>query len=299
MENFGLELLKAAEGLKDKGRQTYLEKFIAVFFNREFHRNKALILGVGDGCLTSRILGHGSELIVEDAARYLIRINRVANVKQSCVRLSFRQIQYSFEQKQLIRTFFRENGYDPEMVESQLETGMLQPLERKEVFNKFLVNNRNLINSLSGEGLLDIIEIDTPYADVSDGIAGSVSQYVILPVSYRPLTEQSSPKVIETTPSFWQYLDDHGIKDAGDPRSYNYVLLNSPNDHLLRIFGEMVKLFSDEFQLADSSTWNLLNRIFFVSRPEYNPASSASQSRGMEMDIVNDSAVRNWVLRHF
>ncbi|HBJ76459.1 MAG TPA: hypothetical protein DDY68_00935 [Porphyromonadaceae bacterium] len=285
MEQFITELKKKVEILPIEKRK-FLMEFISIFFNCADSGNTALLLGVEDKTILHDLIGSSADVIVEDSAKYLIRINKVPE-SRSLVRFSFRSMKHSFEQKQMLRTFFRENGNEMLEIERQLENEKIEPLEIKDTIEKVCTHNRNLINALSGEGLVDIVDIDTPFGNnMNTGFLRYIEKLYIVPCAYRPLSQHSATintcKSIETN-TFWNYLRENRITDLGNNACcHNYVFLNHKNDHLLRIFKELMEIYASAFELTGSRTELLLRHIFFVCKNEFNPITTESESRGLE-----------------
>lgn len=264
MEKFRNILLKDIESLSGKSK-TELGPFIRTFFNTRSEGNRTIVLGAGDESLMKEVLSIPAGELINDDKTYLIRIKKARPSKDRIV-FSFNALREGIgsTKREKIHELFRFYQYEEKVnLDSALENGVIPPICMPMTLMDFTVRKHDYLSVLSGEGMIKEVTIET--SQTGSSMVARSEEIVIIPASYEPLvcnsaefSNSKSPEKISH--AFWE---EFSKKNSIGHMDFNFVILNSVNDHLFRVFQELMNLYKSAHSLSKDHE-HILSRVFFI-----------------------------------
>lgn len=261
MEELAKQVIQKIRILPETDGRTKYERFIRTFFNCKSNGNHMLMLGVDDKTLIKEMLGCSAEAIIKEEADYFIRIIKG---RDDCMTVSFRKLikPLTFEEQEQIKSLFtfygNENNVD---LDISFANNRIPDLVIKKGFPTCLESPNAIIRILSGKQLISEIIITTSLNN-SNSLHASVNDLSIITNNNKLLVDNKVEA--EQDSRFWNIAQ----AEYGDVCQFNFVVLNNVDDHLMRVFTDLFKIYQSEFAISDESR-NILKRIFFISDTKY------------------------------
>lgn len=261
MEELVKQILQKTATLADMDSRMKYEHFIRTFFNCKASNNHLLLLGVDDRTLIQELLGCSAGAIIKEEADYFIRIMKG---RDDYMTISFRTLskELTFEEQEQIKTLFSFYGNEKSVsLDVAFANNRIPDLIIKRGFPTCLETPHPVIRILSGKQLISNIVITTSIRN-SNSLHASVQDVSIITHSNKLLVDY---KVEENQESrFWDSVQ----KEYGDVCQFNFVILNNIDDHLMRAFTDLFKLYQSMFSIKEENR-NILKRIFFIGDSRY------------------------------
>lgn len=285
MKSLEDKLNKLIYELGDKTSHSLLNSFVTTFFNRRTEGNKALLIGLHNTDVIKLLLGTTAEFIIKEDAKYIICINKR---RESAVHILFDTFSdlneevrknivdlfqaYSAEEHYNLVSAFR-NGYVPNLV------------IQGEKVREFLDNPHPAFRIINGNDLIKKVSIDYNWETDDKNLYTSFTELYIITKNNRVLKELVSEEDYRNRLCLM-------MKDAIPCiDSLNFVLLNTPDDHLCRLFDALVTTYKEKFSLDDTNM-SLLHRVFFNLDTESASRFESQNSLSLYGDI-NKLAEKN------
>lgn len=261
MEELAKQIIQKIKILSETDNRKKYERFIRTFFNCKSQGNQILMLGVDDKTLIKEMLGCSAEAIIKEEADYFVRIIKG---RDDCMTISFRKLikPLTFEEQEQIKSLFtfygNENNVD---LDISFANNRIPDLVIKKGFPTCLESPHAVIRILSGKQLISEIIITTSLSN-SNSLHASINDLSIITNNNKLLVENKVEADQESR--FWNMFQT----EHGDICLFNFVVLNNVDDHLMRVFSDLFKIYQSEFNIAEESR-NILKRIFFISDSKY------------------------------
>lgn len=261
MEELAKQVIQKIRILPETDGRTKYERFIRTFFNCKSKDNHLLMLGVDDKTLIKEMLGCSAEAIIKEEADYFIR---VIKGRDDCMTVSFRKLikPLTFEEQEQIKSLFKfygnENNVD---LDISFANNRIPDLVIKKGFPTCLESPHAVIRILSGKQLISEVIITTSLNN-SNSLHASINDLSIITNNNKLLVDNKVEADQES--NFWNLAKE----EYGDICQFNFVTLNNVDDHLMRVFTDLFKIYQSEFNISEESR-NILKRIFFISDSKY------------------------------
>lgn len=261
MEELAKQIIQKIRVLPETDNRKKYERFIRTFFNCKSKDNHLLMLGVDDKTLIKEMLGCSAEAIIKEEADYFIR---VIKGRDDCMTVSFRKLikPLTFEEQEQIKSLFKfygnENNVD---LDISFANNRIPDLVIKKGFPTCLESPHAVIRILSGKQLISEVIITTSLNN-SNSLHASINDLSIITNNNKLLVDNKVEADQES--NFWNVAQD----EYGDICQFNFVVLNNIDDHLMRVFTDLFKIYQSEFTISEESR-NILKRIFFISDSKY------------------------------
>lgn len=261
MEELTKQILQKTDALADADMRIKYERFIRTFFNCKTSSNHLLLLGVDDKTLIQELLGCSAEAVIKEEADYFIRITKG---RDDCMVISFRSFSkdLTFEEEEQIKTLFAFYGNENSVnLNVAFANHRIPDLIIKKGFPMCLESPHPIIRVLSGKQLIENITITTSIRN-ANSLHASIQDVSIITHSNKLLVDCKVEADQENR--FWTLAQ----AEYGDVCQYNFVVLNNVDDHLMRAFTDLFKLYQSRFAIKEESR-NILKRIFFIGDSKY------------------------------
>lgn len=279
------KLNKLIYELGDKTSHSLLNSFVATFFNRRTEGNKALLIGLHNTDIIKLLLGTTAEFIIKEDAKYIICINKRRETAVHILFDTFSELNeevrkniedlfqaYSTEEHYNLVSAFR-NGYVPNLV------------IHGEKVREFLDTPHPAFRIINGNDLIKKVSIDYNWeTDASDLYTSFAELYVIT----------KNNRVLKEFVSEEDYRNKlcSMMKDAIPCiDTLNFFLLNTPDDHLCRLFDSLMTMHREKFYL-DETNISLLHRVFFNLYKDSDSRFESQNALLLHCDI-NELAHKN------
>lgn len=261
MEELAKQIIQKIRVLPETDNRKKYERFMRTFFNCKSKGNHLLMLGVDDKTLIKEMLGCSAEAIIKEEADYFIRIMKG---RDDCMTVSFRKLikPLTFEEQEQIKSLFtfygNENNVD---LDISFANNRIPDLIIKKGFPTCLESPHAVIRILSGKQLISEIIITTSLNN-SNSLHASINDLSIITNNNKLLVDNKIEADQES--NFWNVAQE----EYGDICQFNFVTLNNVDDHLMRVFTDLFKIYQSVFNISEESR-NILKRIFFISDSKY------------------------------
>lgn len=261
MEELAKQIIQKIRVLPETDNRKKYERFIRTFFNCKSKGNHLLMLGVDDKTLIKEMLGCSAEAIIKEEADYFIR---VIKGRDDCMTVSFRKLikPLTFEEQEQIKSLFKFYGNEDNVdLDISFANNRIPDLVIKKGFPTCLESPHAVIRILSGKQLISEVIITTSLNN-SNSLHASINDLSIITNNNKLLVDNKVEADQES--NFWNVAQD----EYGDICQFNFVVLNNIDDHLMRVFTDLFKIYQSEFTISEESR-NILKRIFFISDSKY------------------------------
>lgn len=253
--------------LWDKGTRARVESVLKLFLNRRSKGNRMLLLGLKNKKYIIERIGRSGEEFIKDDASYIIKITK-SNKDAICLSFNKCDNDITAERQSEIKDMFNYYGCQDVDLDSYFANGEIPMLKIHQDLDWLIQNRHNCLRILMGEGLVGTMTIETNHK-VNNGLISSVDEISIIPENCRLLTENSRNQSNGIHESFWEYISKNNI-GINNYYMFNFVVLNSVNDHLIRCFVELQDHYRKHFSKSDEARVNdaiskLIKRVFFIS----------------------------------
>lgn len=285
MQEFKKVFLEKYRSINNPRVESDIEDFVRLFFNRRETGNKALMLGVDDASLIKETLGFSGSELIDDETDCLVHVRKVARINQEQIAFAFRQTEgqrcLAVEDAEVLREIFLSYD-DVEKFDNAIRGGIIPPLVVKKPIADFFTDIPLGIIKLAGSGKLNSITFSTSFMS-HNGLSSSFEDLFIITQSYLPLVLDNK-EIAELEHKvghhgFWDKFKD----DVCNPFSFNFVILNNINDHLQRIFIDLLSLYKQRFKLERGSL-SVLRRVFFVTDNKFTKETRTSENYSTEIN---------------
>lgn len=262
MEDFANELKANLTGMSDLQKKGQLEEFIDVFFNRK-SSNNALLLGCDNTDIIQNMLGVTANEFINDEKSYLIRIQRVNRPDKEKITISFKnpETEVPFEEREKYKKLFQYYGNDNWVTLDHIFDvhRSIPNLVIKDGINGFLDNRHETITTLSANKSIRSVTICSSL-DGDDNLTSSINDLFIIPRDYYSLVLDSadfSDNDTDIPSTFWDVFKNEVLDNI---YGFNFIILNNVNDHLIRIYKDLIDLYVKHFDISTNNS-NLLRRV--------------------------------------
>lgn len=277
MEELAKEIIKKIKALPETANSTKQERFIRTFLNCKSSDNRMLMLGVDNKTLIMEMLGCSAEAIIKEDADYFIRIIKG---RDDCMTISFRKLikPLTFEEQEQIKSLFAFYGNENNVnLDISFQNNRIPDLVIKKGFPTCLESPHTVIRILSGKQLISNIFITTSLRN-TNSLHASINDLSIITKNNKLLVDNKVEA--DQKNLFWDLAQNL----FGDNCQFNFVILNNVDDHLMRIFTDLFRIYQSEFMISEESR-NILKRIFFISDSRYYASRFSDY---LPSDLYND-----------
>lgn len=294
MEGVVKQISQDISKLWDAPTRERVDGVIQVFLNRRNKNNRMLLLGLRDNSYVVNQLGFSADDFIKDEAKYLIKILQ-SNIDSVMVSFDRMTTPVSVERRQDIKDLYRyyENKYSVD-IDLAIDEGKLPLLKIQHGIDWLTLNKHKCLVSLMGEGVVDNLTITTKHRG-GENLQSSISELYIIPRDNWTLSENGANND-KSDGEYQRYWDYQSTKHASidNPKMFNFVILNNENDHLIRVFSELMSDYRHEYSINSESV-SLLKRVFFIqdqnllaeSRFFENNKEDAEVFKGLRNDICS------------
>ena len=261
MEALAKQILQKLTVLSQTDKKLKLESLVRTFFNCKSKNNRMLLLGVDNKTIIQELLGCSADAIIKEDADYFIRILKG---RDDCMTISFRALSspLTFEEQEQIKALFTFYGNDSNVnLEVAFANNRIPDLIIKKGFPTCLENPHTAIRILSGKQLISNITITTSL-HCDNSLHASVHDLLIITHNNKSLVDCKVEADQESL--FWNRI----CTEIGDICLFNFVILNNVDDHLMRAFTDLFKIYLSYYEIKNESR-NILKRIFFIGDSRY------------------------------
>lgn len=263
MEGVVKQISQDISKLWDAPTRERVDSIIQVFFNRKNKNNRMLLLGLHDNSYVVNQLGFSADDFIKDGAKYLIKILQ-SNVDSVIVSFDRLATPVSLDRRRDIKDLYRyyDNQYSVD-IDSSIDEGKLPLLKIQHDIDWLTLNKHKCLVSLMSEGVVDNLTINTRHRG-GVGLHASISELYIIPRDNWTLSENGANND-RADGKYQNYWDYQSSKHASieNPKMFNFVILNNENDHLIRVFSELMSEYRQEYSINSESA-SLLKRVFFI-----------------------------------
>ena len=178
--------------------------------------------------------------------------------------ISFRALSspLTFEEQVQIKALFTFYGNDSNVnLEVAFANNRIPDLIIKKGFPTCLENPHTAIRILSGKQLISNITITTSL-HCDNSLHASVHDLLIITHNNKSLVDCKVEADQESL--FWNRI----CTEIGDICLFNFIILNNVDDHLMRAFTDLFKIYLSYYEIKNESR-NILKRIFFIGDSRY------------------------------
>lgn len=260
MRNIEEKLNQLIFDIKNRDTFAKLNSFVSTFFNRRIEGNKAVLIGLHNKDIIKQLLGTAADVVIKDEAQYTICINKQRKGREASVHILFdSKVELNEKQRNYIVELFQHySAEDNYNLISAFKNGYIPNLtiQGDDKVHDFLDNPHPTFRNICGENLVKKITIDYDWATDEEEVYTSLSELYIVTKNNRLL------KPLVSEEEYANQLCSVMKEAIPNIESLNFVLLNTPDDHLRRFFDELITIYHKKFSLDDTNG-ALLHRIFF------------------------------------
>lgn len=265
--------------INDKDRHSYLNDFVSAFFNKRNEGNRAVMLGLHNKGIIKLLLGTTADVLKEEAL-YTICINNRREADKG-VHILFETIsEQNDELRKYLTELFQEYGagdhYD---LVTALKNGYIPNLIiQGDKVREFLDKPHLSFRHLNSKNLIKKVTIDWHWNVDENNLYTSLTELYIITKNNRVLKQQVSESNYEEQLSFIM----KGI--IPNVETSNFILLNTPDDHIRLYFDSLITTYKKKFNL-DETNLSLLSRVFFNLDEETESRLELKNKLNLHSDI--------------
>lgn len=265
--------------INDKDSHSYLNDFVSAFFNKRNEGNRAVMLGLHNKGIIKLLLGTTADVLKEEAL-YTICINNRREADKG-VHILFETIsEQNDELRKHLTELFQEYGagdhYD---LVAALKNGYIPNLIiQGDKVREFLDKPHLSFRHLNSENLIKKVTIDWNWTVDEKNLYTSLSELYIITKNNRVIKQQVSESNYEEQLSAIMKGIIPNIETS------NFILLNTPDDHIRLYFDSLITTYKKKFNL-DETNLSLLSRVFFNLDKETESRLELKNKLNLHSDI--------------
>ena len=265
--------------INDKDSHSYLNDFVSAFFNKRNEGNRAVMLGLHNKDIIKLLLGTTADVLKEEAL-YTICINNRREADKG-VHILFETIsEQNDELRKHLTELFQEYGagdhYD---LVAALKNGYIPNLIiQGDKVREFLDKPHLSFRHLNSENLIKKVTIDWNWTVDEKNLYTSLSELYIITKNNRVIKQQVSESNYEEQLSAIMKGIIPNIETS------NFILLNTPDDHIRLYFDSLITTYKKKFNL-DETNLSLLSRVFFNLDKETESRLELKNKLNLHSDI--------------
>lgn len=272
--------------INDKDSHSYLNDFVNAFFNKRNGGNRAVMLGLHNKEIIKLLLGTTADVLKEDAL-YTICINNRREADKGAHILFETISEQNDELRKHLTELFQEYGsgdhYD---LVAALKNGYIPNLIiQGDKVREFLDKPHLSFRHLNSKNLIKKVTIDWHWNVDENNLYTSLTELYIITKNNRVLKQQVSENNYE------EQLCSIMKGITPNVETSNFILLNTPDDHIRLYFDSLITTYKKKFNL-DETNLTLLSRVFFNLDKETESRLELKNKLYLHSDI-NELANKN------